>query len=117
MEGEKYKRLIKGLVDKTDRHELDWKEAAPANAFQVSFANYSIMIMKTENHQGSNLYITRILNSDGDVIDDFSDEELTQTIGDYYYNVMDTLYLKIRRQVLGVDKALDEILNELGGVR
>jgi hypothetical protein len=112
MAADKYQHLVERLVAKTDRGEVDWKEAAGSDTFQVSFANYSLTLSVSQNREGSTLYVISILNSEGRTVDSFSDEDLDDG-GGRYYPIMGELYHKARRQALGVDKALDEILGQL----
>jgi hypothetical protein len=115
MESGKYKQLIERLLAKTDKNELDWKEAALPNTFQVSFADYSVTIRETPNNKGDVDYYISILNSEGETVDSVSDVHLDGTQGaGYYFRSMGELFQNARRQALGVDKALNQILDELG---
>ena len=115
MTTEKYEKIVDGLARKTANDELEWKETADPNTFQVSFVNYSITIEERYvPEQNLPDYLVTIRNSEGNAIDSFSDTFLDQrSMG--YYKVMRDIYQKARRQALGVDSALDEILNELEG--
>jgi hypothetical protein len=113
MAADKYQQLVERLASKTDQREVVWKEAAGSDTFQVSFANYSLTLSVSQNRQGALFYVISILNSEGNTVDSFSDEDIDEGTGGRYFNVMGELYHKARRQALGVDKALDEILEEL----
>jgi hypothetical protein len=115
---EKYQKLVERLVHKTDAHELDWKEkeTAEPDSFQVSFANYSIILSELYPRGGDTPdYIVSILNSEGTLIEPFSDVFMLNATGGDYYSILSGLYRDARRKALGVDNALDEILNELDG--
>jgi hypothetical protein len=110
MNVEKYETLLQRLVDKTNHSALDWKESPFQDAYQVSFANYTIMIRAMKNPETESPdYVMWVFNSEGTVVDTFSHVDL----GSGYYTHLQDLYQKARRQALGSDKALDEILNEL----
>jgi hypothetical protein len=119
MSTEKYQRLVEGLVSKTSRHELDWKTTADTNAFQVSLRQFSIVFSEeTMRRSPINAFAAvtsykvrkfSILNPNGEEIDAFSEDDLSGEIA----TDLATLYQDVRRQALGVDRALDEILEEL----
>ena|SRR5579863_604914 len=121
MSEDRYKQLTERLIAKTDRYELDWKEGAAPHEFQVSFANYSLLLSVTDNQEGEPLYTIEILDSQGNTLDRFSDEDLSRqkllVDGVLAYHKMAELYKKARRQALGANKALDEILGELDRAR
>jgi hypothetical protein len=113
MAADKYQQLVERLAVKTDQGEVYWKEAAGPDTFQISFPNYSLTL-SSQNRQGSILYVISILNSEGRTVDSFSDEDLDgDGRGGRYFTMMGELYHNARRQALGVDKALDEILGQL----
>lgn len=109
MTNDKYYALVDRLISKTNQEAVDWKESGFPNGFQVSFPNYSLILSEQEDDVGSVDYVVRIIDSNGTVIDRFSDADL----GGEYFSRMSELYQRARRQSLGVDKALDEILSEL----
>jgi hypothetical protein len=119
---DKYVMLIERLLRNTQRGELEWKETATGNAFQVAFPKYSLTISEDENRREETLrYTIVILNSEGTVIDAFSDEDLSEaaqnklislTQGSYFQRMRE-LYIAARRHALGTEEALDAILTEL----
>jgi hypothetical protein len=120
MSTSKYARIVERLVEKTNKGELDWKETPGGSGYQVSFPDYSLIIYETVNGQfpNENDYLISIVNSEGDVLDHFSDIDLDSAEGRTgseikYYPMLKELYNQVRRQALGVDKALDAILHEL----
>jgi hypothetical protein len=108
---DKYKQLVDRLSQKTLNKELTWKESAQANAFQVSFTNYSVSF--SEQGAGPD-YSIAIINSSGEVVDTFTDVDLDEGKGTAYFRKMGDLFQTARRQALGVDQAIDEILDDLG---
>ncbi len=106
MRSEKYRQLIDRLITKTDRRELAWKEGVYPDSFQVAFPNYSLTIIQRQDDRDEIFLEMSIINSDGYTIDRFSEFDLEQD----YHNKLYGLYHEARRQALGVDKALDDIL-------
>jgi hypothetical protein len=108
---EKYRQLIDELLSKTDQGRLQWQETAEPGSFQVSFPNYSVIISQESNPPLPQnwRYRLRILNAEGRGVDWFSDYDL----GDDYKARMADLYERARRQALGAEKAIDEILDVL----
>src|SRR5690242_4228346 len=110
----KYVQVVNRLIDKTSKNELEWKETADGNGYQVAFPEYSLVLREEDVD-----YIIYIINSEGVVVDQFSDVDLDRDEGltgaDLrYYPLMKDLFYSARRQALGVDRALDAILKELG---
>jgi hypothetical protein len=97
---------------KTDEGQLDWRETAWPDTFQVSFNNYSITFSRLYT-DGTLGYVGHILNFEGRTVDSFSDDDLKPEGLDR----MAELYQKARRQALSADKALDEILSQLNDAR
>jgi hypothetical protein len=110
MVNNKYLQIVDRLIYKTNQRDIEWKEGVYPGAFQVSFPNYSLTLAPCEGEHGDTDYVIAVIDSDGNTIDTFSDVDLG---GDYFPKLAE-LYQNARRQALGVDKALDEILDELG---
>jgi hypothetical protein len=108
-------RLVISLAEKTDRNELQWEPTAEEEVFQVSFPHYSVQIRLVENFASATPdgVLIVIRNKEGLVIDQVSDVDLQKEWSEAY-SVMSGIYGKARRKALGVDKALDELLKELG---
>lgn len=118
MQSEKYRQLVDRLMVKTGRHEVDWKEGAYPNSFQVSFPNYALLLREKERPEGFGSpppdITLSIVDLDGNVIDTIYNFEIDGEGRERpYYLKMRDLYRMVRQQVLGADKAVEEILNEL----
>jgi hypothetical protein len=111
----RYEKIVDLLAKKTEDNEIEWKESPISDIYQVSFANYSLTISEVYNsRQDVTDYVVSILNSEGNMVDSFSDVDLDKSSGGTrYLSILRDLYQNARRQALGVDKALDEILKEL----
>ena len=117
MAGDRYQKIVDLLIARTSGHDLDWKETADSDVFQVSLSNYSIILSEEPRYTASGMFnhVLRsvrkfsVRNPDGTEIDSFTDDDLPQ---DYSPRTSE-LFRNARRQALGVDRALDEILSEL----
>lgn len=115
MQSEKYRQLVDKLMTKTDRRELDWKEAAFPESFQVSFPNYSLLLRGKEIGFGALDVTLSIIDMLGSLVGTIDSLEIdVEERKGLYYLKMSDLYRAVRQQVLGADKAVEEILSELG---
>ena len=119
MRSEKYRQLIDRLIAKTDRRELAWKEGVYPDSFQVSFPNYSLLLREKERPEAFGSpppdITLALLDMSGKVIDMIYNFEIDGEGREKpYYLKMRDLFRLVRQQVLGVDKAVEEILGELG---
>jgi hypothetical protein len=107
---DKYQQLIDQLLAKTERGSLEWRETAEPDTFLSSFSNYSVILTRREHAPNYFVHIISILNSEGKKVDTFCDD-MGWDPG--YKQQLTDLYERARRQALGADKALDEILTQL----
>lgn len=109
MSNSKIARIIQGVDKKTKAGEIDWETTEKEDVFQASLANYSIRLSFQEGELGNDYWFT-IINNEGLVIESVSDVQLSGEL-EGAYRLMDELYSSSRRVALGVDEALDELLN------
>ncbi|WP_458718197.1 hypothetical protein [Pseudomonas gregormendelii] len=109
MSESKIVRLIQGVVRQTNAGKIDWEVTEREEVFQASFTNYSIRLSQTEADMGVDYWLT-IINNEGLVIESVSDVQIREEL-DGAYRIMESLYANARRVALGVDKALDDLLN------
>ena len=108
----RYVSLVRKLAKKQEEGRLDWKETETDGQFQVSFSDYGLRIFQRSGRGGSTDIIIAIYDAEGSVIDEFSDEDIKAEM-ENSYQVMSSLFGAARRSALGVEKALQNILNEL----
>jgi hypothetical protein len=110
--------LIKTLKTRTEEGLISWNETEKDGVYQVAFPNYTIRVSIRMSEQLSYDYMVSIYNLDGKLIEEVSDPDLSSYLGgdDNSYNFMRDLYDNARRNAMGVDKALDEILSKLGPI-
>ena len=89
---DKLATLLVELIQKTNNGSLRWEATAAEGVYQVSFPRFTVQISERGND-----FVLTILNSEGTLLEEAADQ----------------LYVNARRQALGVDAALDELLNEL----
>lgn len=111
MADEKLRKLIDRLLVKTLAGELEWFEIPSQETFQVSFPSYSVEVERSDETT-----FLRVYNSDGKVLDWISDALMIRDskYGSDDIRKFDELFQLVRRQVLGVDKALEELLAVIG---
>lgn len=117
MEQQKMLDLINRLYDKTISEELKWEETGKENSFQVSFSNFTLrindervlfMLGRPLGTRGG--YLLDIHNWQGNLIETINSSDFE---GSNIEEKMKTIYEEARRQVMNVDKAIDELLEEL----
>ena len=120
---DKQKRLVTLLSKRTIAGLLDWKETINPDTFQLSLANKTVRIRKTRSREEPNDdFQVELLNSEGQVVDAFTDDELTNSPDDpdgerelHWYNTLRALFDMVRRTALGSEKILSEVIKELEG--
>src|SRR5712691_66169 len=105
-------KMIHLLKQRTDDRKISWEETINENIYQSAFPKYTIQIGYYPNDSFSkNIdYFIRILDEDNKVIEDAKDDDLKDEL-ENSFEIMGTLYRSVRRQAMGVDKALDSILS------
>lgn len=110
MSNEKLINLARRLNLSTSEGVINWSATEKSGVFQTSLAGYAVRanVRKSKLHSGENEYFIAIIDPFGDVVEEMGDEEF-----DGGYSIMKSLYDSARREALGVDKAIDEILKDL----
>ena len=114
MSYEKIARLVTALSLKTENHELAWNETEKEGTYETSFPNYSVRISRNEkldyNENLMPIILLELTNQNGEIIEQIDDEDLRNLLQDPY-PLMKNMYDTARRQAMGVEDALDAILN------
>jgi hypothetical protein len=106
---DKMEVVIRRLHAKTASGELRWNESHNGKEYQANFSRHTVGL--SMNEEG--IIYLRLYDSFGKLLEQTSDYEVTNSS---YYGLADVvkqLYEQARRQALGVDDALDELLGEL----
>jgi hypothetical protein len=96
MADDKIVRLVRLLFKKTKTGEIKWEETAKLNIFQCSLSNYTLLISRQT---------LTVCNQEGNVIEEVDGLAPLQE-GVH----LTELFELARRDAMGVEKALDEIL-------
>jgi len=119
MAEEKLVELVQKVERKTAVGGLQWEETAGHEEFQTTLATFVIRIRQEMNSQGFD-YIISVVDSSGTTLESVSDGELSRIARSSEtlysvnpYELMEKIFKNAKRQVLGVDRAIDSILSEL----
>jgi hypothetical protein len=109
-------KLLQRLHAKTAEGQVQWELTASENVFQSPFSNYVVrIVLKPSPNSGESPdYFLNIKGADGKIVESASDVAIEEAIsGSKAFALMKQLHDMARRQVLGVDEALDSLLSEL----
>lgn len=111
---EKWRALVDRLIFYTGTKKVAWKSSADEGTYVSKVSGTQISITEAENsmHWESPDYIIKIYNKSGDVIDTFTDEDISETENPYYKK-MRNLYNTIVRINNGSEEVLDDLLEKL----
>lgn len=111
--------LAERLYHKTKEGALKWEATAEDGVYQVAFPGYALHIGERERNSEPFIFV-RLYDADGTLMEDYDDGDLKEMIPSSvpgsigFYTLLSELYSGARRAALGVDRALDNILKELG---
>lgn len=115
------KEVIKQLHRRTMEGDLPWEETEEEGVYQAAFPNSSVRLSerpaKNPDEPGMDYWVT-IHNADGKLIDKVSDPDMRHDFeaeGVDSYDLLRELYNHARRTAMGVQDALSDILQRLGG--
>lgn len=117
MPDEKGRALVIRVCEKTANGEVPWERTPNAGVFQSSVGKY-VFRLWSQGQAGSETYHLSLRDSNGDLLETFDDEQFDKP-GDAqkdssFYKKMGDMFRIAKRQAMGVDKAIDELLDELG---
>ncbi len=113
---EKFIILLKRLDDKAA--ELEWQVTVDERSFQTTVSQYALRISEQPpddpDPESAPDYILSVYNQQGDVIESVSDVELAAFDRDSKaFQTMKKIYKIARSAALGLDRALDSIIDAL----
>ncbi len=123
----KHFELLQGLFAGTEAGTVDWRAGKDEHSFEAGFGHYSVRLSRltSKSDPDAHDYRLAILDDHGKSLEEVSDEDMKRVIlspeidlPDEYVTVegyMGDLFGRAKRNALGADAALDEILGELGG--
>jgi hypothetical protein len=110
---EKYQKLVTALLAKTEAGDLQWQQMPRADVYMAPLKGNAVTIAEVMSRRDTDDqdYEISLLNADGNVVDRFRDIDLGAPVE--RFAAMRDLFVRARRQALGSDKVLNEILQEL----
>lgn len=116
MSYQKIAHLVVLLSRKTKEGKLAWSATERNGVFQVSFPSHSVRIFEKlvpHDEGGQRLdMVAQIIDYNGDVVEEVSDEDLKGMVAGPYTTMRD-MFETARRQAMGVESAIDGIIDEL----
>lgn len=110
MNFDKRSLIINKLLAKTRQGVVDWEESFSADGYMTTRGGISILIGKGENENDQPLYNFKLFNEYNDVVDEFSDEDLSD---EEMFHTCVELYSLARGYAKGTEQLLDRLLNSL----
>lgn len=115
----KLHKLVMAILKRTESGDLTWSESFRSDTFQLDFSKYSVQVMPGVDSEGKEVVELRILNDQGDTLEEINGYQLfsTRSSNDYenYPDHLNSIFEIARRQALGTEKAIDSIYAQLGG--
>ena len=112
---EKFGLLCDALWAKTSENKVPWRTEGNLIAFD-SGPNVCL-IKRSSNSNGDDIYTVSLLNGSGVVLESFDNETLVDIAPssnfENYFQLLDALFERGRRQATGADVALDDLLHRL----
>lgn len=117
MVSDKLIRIIIKVVDLTDQGKLSWTQAQdPMTYFcDINGMKVQIQMIDSSQYPDSHDALFSIKNSAGSVVESLIDTEIEGTLafGELPFPYLSGLFDKARRNALGIDTQLDDLLKEL----
>lgn len=105
-------QLVARLLYRTEEGEVKWEETETEGVYQVAFPEYSIRVYSrsysNEDGNGEPYFGLAIFNDHGSLVEEVWDPTLDN---EFTYHVLRKLYEGARRKAMGVEQALDNLLN------
>ena len=120
MTEEKLVQLADKIEERSAAGTMRWEQTASNNEFQTTLSSFVIRIVCSPGENGID-YAIRLTDSNGEELESITDVELSKLTRKISrgvnskggFEVMESIFKNAKRQALGVDKALDDILSEL----
>lgn len=116
----KHRKLAEQLWLKSKNDLIEWRASAYVNGFETAIGSYIVAIGASNGAFDVPDYIVSLFDQAYEVIDSFSDEEISEDglvpkVGEFsgYYMLLSDLFRMAQRLSRGADKALDNVLAEL----
>jgi hypothetical protein len=104
--------LVKRLHDKTSRGDVRWEATSKEGIYRAAFPGYSVLILPRDAPEGAVDYVVQVFDDDGALLEEVADPDLKDFLTDPF-KLLCTTYETARRSAMGVEQALDRILDAL----
>jgi hypothetical protein len=114
----KIETLIQRIHEQTKAGKLKWQLTESEEVFQAAIPNYALRISTrpNRNNRQHTDYVITIYNDEGSPIEDVIDIDLDWSSAGYDpEETMKDIYDMARGQAMGVEEALNELLNYFSG--
>lgn len=101
-------QLIEQLHTRTMDGKVRWEQTERKDVYQAAFPNYALRIA-TQGNVNNPDYVLTIYNEEGGIIEDVSDVDLQEDL-DNSLETMRGIYEAARREAMGIEKALNDLL-------
>lgn len=108
---EKLVQLILLLLKRTQEGKIDWERSARDDFFQAALPGFTVQIGEKTAQEGLD-YVLLIYNDDNELVEQVRDPQLTDHM-ESPFETMRELHFSARRKAMGVDKALESLLQSL----
>lgn len=106
---EKLADLLNRLTVLTNQGKIKWEETAKRGFYQYSFPSYTVQIGEDPDEDPNFRYVLRVINNNNVVMEQVTPSDLQPHIFNAF-DVMRELHVNAKREALGTEKALDDIL-------
>ncbi len=107
-------RLVEALIRETNASRLLWEETSTSETYQASFPKYSVQIFSRFNSATDEEdMVISIINEEGTTVESIADTDLAGSM-ETPYRQMQELHETARKTALGIDDAIDSLLEQLG---
>jgi hypothetical protein len=107
-------KFFRRLYNRTQIGKVTWESTSEEGIFQLNFPNYSIKIAQEMRDYGKIDTFLQILNEENNIIETIDDEDIKSSIGVDGVGMIEDLYRKARGQAMGIEEALDILIEALG---
>ena len=106
---EKMADLLHRLSNLTSQGKIKWEETARKGFYQYSFPSYTVQIGEDPDEDPNFRYVMRLINDNNVVMEQVTPSDLQPHLP-VAFDVMRELHIMAKREALGTEKALDDIL-------
>jgi hypothetical protein len=121
MADQKMSELILLLHKKTHEGKVPWERTLDEDTFQATFKEYTLRLFSRPSREPEaepdvKDYVLQIYNEEGALIEEVDDLDFNRDdLGRHPFVIMEEIHTVARRTVMGVQKAVNTLLDALKG--